>query len=286
VRVRVPASSANLGPGFDVLAVALALYIEVSVESAPRLELATSGEGANLPADAGHLAARVATEVAGTDRLRIEVHSDIPLGRGLGSSAALAVAAAAAAGAGDPFAWGVRVDGHPENAAASAFGGLVAATTVSGHPEWRSLRLDPDLEFVALIPERELLTADARRVLGRSVERADAVFNLGRQALLIAGLADRTQLIPEAGDDRLHQGARTALFPESVPILAGLRRAGALTSFWSGAGSTLLAVCDRASSGAVAQAGGTLLADHGVAGRVAVLAADRGGCTSVPPFAQ
>ncbi len=279
MRVRVPASSANLGPGFDVLAVALDLHVEVSVEPASRLEVLSSGEGWHLPADASHLAARIATEVAGHDRLRVEVHSDIPIGRGLGSSAAVAVAAAAAAGADDPFAWGVRVDGHPENAAASAFGGLVAATTVSGGAVWRRLTLDPELVFVVLIPDAELLTAAARSVLPEAVPRADAVFNLGRMGLLVAGLADHRQLVAAAGDDRLHQDFRASLFPEAPAILAGLRSAGALTSFWSGAGSTLLGVARRADAGAVEAAGRELLDGHGVPGRVAVLEADREGIT-------
>ncbi|HWE56220.1 MAG TPA: homoserine kinase [Acidimicrobiales bacterium] len=286
MRARVPASSANLGPGFDVLALALARYVEVSVEPAARLEVETSGEGSDLPADAGHLAARIAIEVAGHDRLRIEVHSDIPVGRGLGSSASLAVAAAAAAGAADPFGWGVRVDGHPENAAASAFGGLIAAATVDAVPVWRHLPLDAELAFVAVVPDRELLTEDARQALAEQVSRQDAVFNLGRAALLIAGLADRRHLIAEAGDDRLHQDARARLFPESVPILAGLRRAGALTSFWSGAGTTLLAVCDRTAAGALADAGRHLLDQHDVTGTSHVLEADRTGITLLSPHAQ
>jgi homoserine kinase len=279
VRARVPASSANLGPGFDVLAVALALYVEVSVEEADALELVTSGEGAHLPADANHLAARIAIEIRGHDRLRVEVHSDIPVGRGLGSSAAVAVAAAAAAGAEDPFAWGVRIDGHPENAAASAFGGLVAATMVDGRAEWRRLKLDPELTFVAVIPERELLTSDARRVMGPTVTLEDAVFNLGRLALLIAGLAERSQLMAGAGDDRLHQPPRSVLFPQSVPILSGLREAGAITSFWSGAGSTLLAVCEKSRSEGVRAAGAGLLEALGVSGRTALLEADLTGVT-------
>ena len=127
MRARAPASSANLGPGFDVLAVALSAYVEVSVEPAPRLEVRATGYGADLPADATHLAARVAAHVTGHDRLAVEVVSDIPVGRGLGSSAALAVAAAAAAGAAEPFLYGVEIDGHPENAAASAFGDHQAA---------------------------------------------------------------------------------------------------------------------------------------------------------------
>lgn len=241
--------------------------------------MVSSGEGSGLPADHTHLAARIAREIVGHDRLRIEVHSDIPLGRGLGSSAALAVAAAAAAGADDPFEWGVRIDGHPENAAASAFGGLVAATSVDGRPVWRRLALDPELVFVAVVPDQELLTTAAREVLAPTVARADAVFNLGRVPLLLAGLADRHELIPEAGDDRLHQDARAALFPESRLLLAGLRRAGALTSFWSGAGTTLLGVCERASAAAVGEAGRRALAEHSVPGRVLLLDADRQGIT-------
>lgn len=251
----------------------------MAVEPASRLEVVTSGEGSDLPADSTHLAVRVAAEIAGHDRLRIEVSSGIPLGRGLGSSAALAVATAAAAGADDPFAWGVRIDGHPENAAASAFGGLVAATSIDGRPVWRHLTLDPELVFVAVVPDRELLTTAAREVLAPTVARAEAVFNLGRMALLIAGLADRRALEPAAGDDRIHQPARAALFPESQPILDGLRRAGALTSFWSGAGTTLLAVCDRASAGAVTAAGTRLLGEHSVPGRALLLEADRQGIT-------
>src|ERR1700686_2513095 len=111
MRARAPASSANLGPGFDVLAVALGLYVEVTVESADRLAVSSNGEGSDLPADATHLAARVAIEVAGSDQLAITVHSEIPVGRGLGSSAALAVAAAAAGRARGGLAVGARGGG-------------------------------------------------------------------------------------------------------------------------------------------------------------------------------
>src|SRR3984957_16694787 len=165
MRARAPASCANLGPGFDALAVALGCYVEVVVGPADRLTVRTTGCGAGLPADASHLAARVAIDVNGHDHLRIDVHSDIPVARGLGSSAALAVAAAAAAGAENPFAYGAAIDGHPENAAASAFGGLVVATTVAGRPVARRLALDPDLRYAVVVPDRQLPTVAARAAL-------------------------------------------------------------------------------------------------------------------------
>lgn len=282
MRARVPASSANLGPGFDTLAVALDTYVEVSVEPADRLEVITTGFGSELPADGTHLAARTASGVVGHDRLRIEVRSDIPVGRGLGSSAALAVAAAAAAGAGDAadaFAHGVDVDGHPENAAASAFGGLVTATSVDGRPVWRRLALDPVLRFVVLVPDRALLTSEARAALPPQVAHADAAFNLGRLGLLIAGLADAGRLVAAAGDDRLHQDFRAGLFPEAPALLAGLREAGALVSCWSGAGPSLLGVSLEGTAEAVAAAGSDLLERHGVPGQVRLLGADTGGIT-------
>jgi homoserine kinase len=274
MRARAPASAANLGPGFDVLAVALARYVEVSVEPSTRLELRTSGYGSDLPADATHLAAQVATSVVGHDQLRIEVYSEIPVARGLGSSAAVAVAAAAAAGAKDPFAYGVSVDGHPENAAAAAFGGLVVATFVNGQPVWRRLSLDPHLRFVVVIPDRQLATVNAREVLGTTVPHGDAAFNLGRMGLLLAGLADHRALVAEAAEDRLHQDARATLFPEAPALLEGLRHAGALASCWSGAGPSLLAVCDEASAPQVARAASGLLDSQGVAGEVHLLEAD------------
>jgi len=279
MRARAPASSANLGPGFDALALALSVYVEVTVEPAERLSVTATGHGSDLPAGAGHLAARVAAEVAGTDRLAITVHSDIPVGRGLGSSAALAVAAAAAAGATDPFAYGAEVDGHPENAAASAFGGLVAATVVNGEPVARRLGLDPGLSFVVVVPDRLLLTKDARAALPSQVAHADAAFNLGRMGLLVAGLADRSALVAEACEDRLHQDARSALFPEAPALLAGLRCAGALASCWSGAGPSLLAMCDRDTAAQVESSARSLLEAARVEGSVLLLEADLGGIT-------
>jgi homoserine kinase len=279
MRARAPASSANLGPGFDVLALALAAYVEVTVSPAPRLRVDAEGEGADLPMDQTHLAARVATRVAGHDRLAILVRSDIPVGRGLGSSAALAAAAAAAAGAEDPLDVAAAVDGHPENAAASVLGGLVAATMIDGRPVAVSMPLDDALAFVAVIPDRQLATKEARHALPDAVPHRDAAFNLGRMALLLAGLADHRKLRPEATDDRLHQPQRTALYPEAPALLAGLREVGALATCWSGAGPTILAVCRREGAPAIRDAGDRLLGEFGLTGTAKVLDPDRQGLT-------
>src|SRR6202167_1362535 len=124
---RAPATSANLGPGFDALAVALGLYVEVSLDDADKFSISSEGCGAGLFDDENHLAARVARSVLGHSNFALHVNSSIPLSRGLGSSAALAVAAAAAAGSADPLSVAAALDGHAENAAASVLGGLVVA---------------------------------------------------------------------------------------------------------------------------------------------------------------
>ncbi len=243
MKARAPGSCANLGPGFDTLAVALSIYAEVEVEKAGSLSVRSVGEGAHLATDASHLAARVVTEVLGHDRVAISVKSEIPIARGLGSSSALAVAAAAAAGVDDPLEIAARFDGHPDNAAAAVSGGLITATVVNGKPVSTSLFLDPDLCFVVLVPELQLETKSARDVLPRMVSRSDAVFNLGRMGWLIAALADADNLAPQVMDDRLHQQQRTQLFPESPALMDAMRAGGAAATCWSGAGPSLLGLC-------------------------------------------
>jgi homoserine kinase len=277
VRARAPASSANLGPGFDTLAVALECYVSVEVEEAPSLRVHSEGEGAGIFDDASHLAARVVTEVLGHDRFAVTVRSQIPVARGLGSSAALATAAAAAAGAEDPFAVATSYDGHPENAAASAFGGLVTATMVETRAVHAALPLSEALAFVVVIPERDLATPEARGVLPEALSREDVVFNLGRMGLLVAGLGDPDGLIPESTEDRIHQPARTRLFPEAPQILVALVEAGALAASWSGAGPSLLGIVRSDAAASVRDGAEVALRAAGLPGRALVLGPDRRG---------
>ena len=275
---RVPASSANLGPGFDTLAVALALYLEVTLELADSFSVSSEGCGAGLFDDERHLGARVATDVLGHNRFSLHVKSEIPLSRGLGSSAALAVAVAVCAGASDALAVGTAVDGHAENAAASVLGGLVVASVHEGDGVVaRAMKLDEEWRFVVVVPDEELATVDARRVLPATVPLSDAVHNLHAFGLLLAGLADHRDYVPSAMDDYLHQPYRTALLPFAAPLLATLRESGAAGSCWSGAGSSMLGLATRSTARGVAESATAFLAAKGIAGVVHVLEADRVG---------
>ena len=216
----------------------------------------------------------------GHDRFAVTVRSQIPVARGLGSSAALAAAAAAAAGAEDPFAVAAAYDGHPENAAASVFGGLVAATTVEGRPGPRAAAAQRRAGLRRHRPRaqpghpRGPAACCPRRSRGPT-----RCSTSGRMGLLVAGLADPAYLVAEATDDRIHQPARTALFPEAPASLRGPGRRGRAGRQLVGCGSD--ADRHRARVGSVdvcaSQRAEAALASSGVPGRVLVLRADRRG---------
>lgn len=272
---RAPASSANLGPGFDAIAIALSLHVEVEVTASPSLHVEVTGEGAELAGDlASNLAARIACAVAGHDRLSIVVRSAIPLARGLGSSGAIALAAAAAAGAADPLAVAARADGHPENAAASMRGGLVAAAWIDDEVAVARLALDPAVRVVVVAPAVGLATSSARAVLDDPVAREDAVFNLQRMGLVVAGLGDLAELRPGAMADRLHEPSRAALFAPAAAITEALHAAGALGTCWSGAGPSVLAITTAPQSPQLADAGRVALAAQRIDGTVYELTPD------------
>ncbi|HEX6263274.1 MAG TPA: homoserine kinase, partial [Actinomycetota bacterium] len=253
--VRVPATAANLGPGFDALALALGLHNEVVCETSAEPAVEVSGEGAGeLPEDASNLIFRsmafVAREAGGSlPSLRLQCRNEIPLERGLGSSASAVVAGVLVAdrllGSGlDPdrlLGLAVDVEGHPDNVAACLRGGGVIAY-LSRHG-WRAERLEPHphLAPVVLIPEGERVpTQDARRVLPLEVPLRDAAFNLGRSALAVRALTHDPALLHEALEDRLHQARRLELAPGARALFRDLRDAE-IPACVAGAGPTILA---------------------------------------------
>jgi len=259
VRVRVPASTANLGPGFDALGMALGLYNEVEVElTGDTLTLEIRGEGAERLQALGERNL-VARSVTGTlERLgvpaggiRIRMENRIPLSRGLGSSSAAALggvaAALALAGASltpeEILDLTLPFEGHPDNITPALLGGLTVSTLVEGRVRCVKLPVPDGLQVVAVVPEFHLSTAKARKALPPTVPRADAVFNVGRVALFLGALqAGRLDLLREAARDRLHQPYRAPLVPGMAEVLSEGERAGALACFLSGAGPTLLAL--------------------------------------------
>jgi homoserine kinase len=253
--VRLPATVANLGPGFDTLALALDLWNEVKVdlEASPAIEVLGQGVG-ELPEDASNLVFRSMAHLAGEaggplPPLALRCTNHIPLERGLGSSAAAVVGGLVAAdrvlGLGlEPdrlLDVAVDIEGHADNVAACLRGGLVIAYLSSDG--WRAERLDPhdDLRPVLVIPEHDRIATDAaRRVLPRDVPLADAAFNAGRTALVVLALTRNLDVLPVALEDRLHQSRRLPLAPGSRAMFDELRAAGVPVCV-AGAGPSLLA---------------------------------------------
>jgi homoserine kinase len=239
VLVRVPASSANLGPGFDVLAAALGVHMELEVAETGRFEVRTD---LAIARDSRNLAVRGFAVLRPAGGVRFTIRSDIPLSGGLGTSAAAYVAGLAAAdalngGGADLLAAAARLEGHPDNAAAALLGGFVVCA--GGRAE----RLDPPagLEAVLVVPGRAVRTAKARAALPSEVPMTEAVFNMGRASLLVLGLArGDLDLVARGLEDRLHQPRRASLYPRSMELVERARDLGALGATISGAGPTVL----------------------------------------------
>jgi homoserine kinase len=243
--VRVPASSANLGPAFDALGLALSMHLEVSPNGGPAPET--------------HPAVRAFRHGGGSGPL--SVHAEFPGGRGLGFSGAARVAGLLAAArqqgttgaAAREFALreGTALEGHADNVAASLFGGVVAT---SGGRATR-VPLGVDGVVVVWVPDRETPTRAARRVLPEQVSFDDAVFNVGRTALLVAALASGdTDALRVATEDRLHQDARLSRVPETRTALSAALRAGAWAAWLSGSGPSAAALVERGRADAIAGA--------------------------------
>ena len=291
VRVSVPASSANLGPGFDVLGLALDLLDVFDVwEAGADVRIEVDGEGAgSVPTDSTnlfHTAMHTYFDLAGyrPAGLLIREHNRIPLSRGLGSSAATIVGALLAARELSGYAMdderllelGVALEGHPDNVSAALRGGLqMVARVEDGQYMARTLGFSDRIGLALFVPDLELSTAAARAALPGQYSQADAVHNLSRLALLVSALGEgRLEDLQAATEDRFHQPYRAALIPGFVDILDAATAAGAAGVFLSGAGPTVLALYERRADGlgnAITEAMSGAAAGHHLDGRQMVL---------------
>lgn len=262
VRVRVPATSANLGPGFDALGLSLGLYDDVVIRVAESgLHIDIAGEGSdNLPRDEKHLlvrAMRAAFDVLGGQPRGLEIvcANRIPHGRGLGSSSAAICAGIVAARAvtigGENrlddeglLELATEIEGHPDNVAACLLGGFTLAWMEGG--VGRAVRSEPSGSIVPVVfvPGKPVLTETARGLLPRNVPHVDAAANAGRAALLVEALTRRPELLMPATEDRLHQEYRAPAMPESAALVERLRADG-IPAVISGAGPTVLALASE-----------------------------------------
>ncbi len=294
--VRVPATSANLGPGFDALGMALDLANVVHVAPAGALAVRIEGEGASVlaegPNNLVYQAMTCLAERLGEPLPPVRLHcvNAIPLARGLGSSSAAIVAGLVAANHlfGDRLApdalleLAVALEGHPDNVAPALLGGVRVCVQTDAGVCQAPVPLRRPLRAVLFVPDFPMPTEAARRALPTTVPLHDAVFNLGRAALLVAALATGAyDLLREATRDRLHQPARTALFPAMPAFFAAALEAGALGACLSGAGSTVLALVETQTA-AVAAALETVAAREGIGGRIITTAIGAEGARVLP----
>jgi homoserine kinase len=251
--VRVPASSANLGPGFDVLAAALQLHLELEVEETGRFEVVTD---LDIPRDRGNLCVRAFEALHPADDFTFTIRSEVPLSGGLGSSAAAIVAGAMAADHlfeldADLLAVATEVEGHPDNVAAALLGGFVVCADGAA----TRFEVPAGLEAIVVVPDEPVRTNEARAALPAEVPLADAVFNVAHASMLVLGLArGEWDLVSRGLQDRLHQPRRAPLYPRSLEVAERARELGALGATISGAGPTVLVWSHYEQTGGVAQA--------------------------------
>ncbi|MFC5788302.1 homoserine kinase [Agromyces tardus] len=277
VHVKVPATSANLGPGFDTLGLALARYDELDIsviDSGLEIEVHGVGEG-EVPLDESHLVVRAIAHTfarygLALPPLRLVAHNSIPHGRGLGSSGAAIVAGVMAAkGLLEPeieispdelLDLATELEGHPDNVAPALFGGLTIAWTTPEGPRHKKLMVHRGVSPLVFVPEHEMSTALARSLQPESVPHEDAVFNVSRSALLVAALIQSPELLLAATEDKLHQHYRAEAMPETDRIIRALRAAGH-PAVVSGAGPSILVLASDPSERADAVRVATEAAD-------------------------
>ena len=258
VSVSVPATSANLGPGYDALGLALEIrdFVTAQFTEDNKITVEVTGQGAGkLPTDATHLIAKTiidackafGTEVTG---LHVECKNAIPQGRGLGSSAAAIVAGLvlaseltyARASEDELLQMANAIEGHPDNVAACLLGAMtIAWLEDDGKANSVSMNVHPDISPVLAIPQTELDTHKARGLIPESIPHVDAAFNAGRAALLVAAMIGDPDFLLEATEDKLHQPFRAQAYPESMELVAQLREVQ-IAACISGAGPTVIAL--------------------------------------------
>lgn len=261
IHIQVPATTANLGPGFDILGMALGLYNHIYMEERESgLKIEVSGEGSeNIPLDETNLAYQAMKRTLELTNktlsgVYIKIHNEIPIERGLGSSAAVISGAIMATNIliGRPLNkkellnLATQIEGHPDNAAAAIYGGIVASVVYEG--KVISRRLQPPAKFYAVtfIPDIPLSTKKSREALPKTINLEDAIFNMSRLSLLIAAFMNaERKLIGEMMEDRIHQPYRLKLIKGSEEIFKAAKANGALSAVLSGAGSTLIAFSDE-----------------------------------------
>jgi homoserine kinase len=260
--VRVPASSANLGPGYDVMAAAVEMFLELEVEESG--EFGFDGGGLKVPSGRENLIVRAFESLHAADGISFRLRSEIPLARGLGSSAAAIVAGLLAAdhlfelalSKQELLSRATEIEGHPDNVAAAIHGGfVVCGSEPDGQPG--AVRFDPPggLEAVAVIPAEEVSTERAREAIPAELPLADAVANVSAASRLILGLQNADlDLVARGLEDRIHQPRRRALYPRSMDLVDSARELGALGATISGAGPTVLVWTNWQDTGKVAQA--------------------------------
>jgi homoserine kinase len=288
VEVRVPATVANLGPGYDVLGLALKLYNTIELEKSDSLCIRIEGQGAgSLPKDESNIAYQAIQEVFRVIGCRpfavqIRLTNNIPIARGLGSSGAARLGALVAAnelaGGGlskaEILKLASRLEGHPDNVTAALVGGLVISC-LDGD-EVRYLRVNPprDIKVVLAIPGFEVATNKARGVLPREVPLEDAIANMGRTALLVAALSTGNfDILDFATQDRLHQPYRKSLVPCMEEVFWAARAAGAKGVVLSGSGPSICALADRRPK-EIGQAMGAVFARCEIESQILILGVD------------
>ncbi len=260
--VRVPASSANLGPGYDVLAAALSLQLELEVEETG--EFSVEAPGVEVPLDRSNLCVKAFESLHSADGITFRIKSEIPLARGLGSSASAIVAGLFAAehlyelalSRDQMVEKAAEIEGHPDNVAAAIHGGfVVCARGESGRLTTARFDAPGGIEGVLAIPAEDMPTTEAREAIPEQVPLAEAVANIGASSLLVLGLQRGDLNLVQAGlIDRIHQPRRAELYPRSMELVEAANELGAIGATISGAGPTVLLWVNWQETGQVVEA--------------------------------